>query len=129
MKVLCCLLVDEVTTQPFKVSGYVDQIASASPSFTQVLKLAVVLQVEPADYGTSPDLRFRVINADGKAILDTTEKALQIKFPEVQSRPLPTVYGSFAIPVKFREFGDYSVEIAVGGQVIRTLPLLVKALG
>ncbi|MES2705107.1 MAG: hypothetical protein V4726_00760 [Verrucomicrobiota bacterium] len=106
------------------VLGTFDTIGSrAVPIVHPQAALALRICFRAADEG-SHKLAIRMINEDGTDIMQPLEAAIDIALPEGADFLTRNMILNFQ-PLRFEKAGTYSFEVAIGGQVLASVPLRV----
>ena len=98
--------------------------ATQIPIVYPTCSLAVRLRFDKIEEGNKT-LKLSFIDADGKKVLHTIEKSFTISIPSNSST------GSISFPlllqqIKLKTFGDYSINLAMDGDLVADVPLCVR---
>ena len=106
------------------VLGTFDTIGSrAVPIVHPQCALALRVCFRAADEGAHK-MNIRLINADGKDMMQALEANVDIRMPEGSDFITRNMILNFQ-PLRFEKAGTYSFEVALGGEVLASVPLRV----
>ncbi len=107
------------------ILGSFDIISSKqTPIIYPTCTLAVKLRFDKIEEGNKT-LRISFIDADGKPVLPSLEQAFKVRVPpsiSTSSVSLPLLIQK----LKLESFGDYSINIAIDGDLKGQIPLYVR---
>lgn len=128
MKLLCSLLCDNVTVEPFTIHGVYD---TRDTNFLEGrdVTCALVFQPDAADNGVQYSINLRIIDAEGSEIA-----ALEAPFvmtapglPDFSGAQLTQCYTMSGI--SFPDYGLYHLEVYLGSDLIQSLPCRLRKAG
>jgi hypothetical protein len=127
MKVEIFTLCEFAKNEPGKLTviGAFDTIhVPALPAVMQMVGIALRMRFNQAEEGTK-QVRFSIIDADGKLIIPSLQFPITINFPPNASS---ANFGFAATiqQIRFPSFGEYGIELAVDGRSEGSVPLFVR---
>lgn len=125
MIVLCTLLAETVSRDPFSIHNVLDTLRVAD-LHDHTFGYAVVFQATPDDYGAQHQLSCRIIDEEGQLVGGATFRKFVV--PNPPDLPDKQLNHAGTLRVTFPRFGEYQVEMSLDGQLLRSLPLRVRAL-
>ena len=112
LRVLCFLICEKTEVRmpgTFSIINASNTLGSSSVPVTANFTVALAMQGNPGDRGTTKQVTLRVMDEDSKILGATTA---EFTFPNDEINPEPVFLGSFQVQqVTFSQFGNYQVEI------------------